>query len=204
MAAALVACGACGALTPPAPAPATPTGAQPEPPRQPDGVVIDQPTALPDVDERAAARGIVALRAPLGSEATLTVVHRLLRGFTRGGIEALEAIVTEDAVILGTVHGRGSLLDQWKVRLKNLNYARLSATEVVDDDKIERFTYEDLDVPGAPERPTMMKRGDLFVRFPVATPRVGSEQLFGDEITLLLRREGSTYKIAGFGEENGP
>ena len=50
----------------------------------------------------------------------------------------------------------------------------------------------------------MMKRGDLFVRFPVATPRVGSEQLFGDEITLLLRREGSTYKIAGFGEENGP
>ena len=70
--------------------------------------------------------------------------------------------------------------------------------------KIERFTYEDLDVAGAPERPAEMSRGELLVRFPVATPRVGSEQLFGDVVTLLLRREGSGYRIAGFSEENGP
>ena len=166
--------------------------------------MIDPPAALPEVGERAPARGIVALRPPLGSEAVLTVVHRLMRGFTRGGIEALEAIVTADVAILGVPHGRGSLLDQWRTRLKNLSYGRLSASEAVDDDKIERFTYEDLAVSGAPERPPTMTPGELLVRFPVATPRVGSEQLFGDEITLLLRREGSTYKIAGFGEENGP
>ena len=49
-----------------------------------------------------------------------------------------------------------------------------------------------------------MREGDALVRFPIATSRVGSEKLFGDEITLLLRRDGASYKIAGFGEENGP
>ena len=70
--------------------------------------------------------------------------------------------------------------------------------------RITRFTYEDLGVPGAPERPAAMKPGDLLVRFAVAEPRVGSEHLFGDEMTLLLRRDGRIYKIAGAEEDNGP
>ena len=176
----------------------------PDASRQPDGVVIEESPALPDVSERAAARGVVALRAPLGNEAVLTIVHRLFRGFVHGGIEALESILTDDVTILGSSRGRASLVDQWRARLKSLDYGRLSASAIVEDEKIERFAYADLDLPGAPERPATMKEGDVLVRFPIATPRVGSEKLFGDEVTLLLRREGSGYKIAGFGEENGP
>ncbi len=176
----------------------------PDASRQPDGVVVEVPPAMPRVAESARAEGVVALRPSLASEAVLIVVHRLFRGFTRGGIDALEELVTEDASIIGGPRGREALLDQWKGRLKNLSYARLEPAEIVDDAKVERFTYEDLDAQGAPPRPTTMKPGELLVRFPIATPRAGTEQLFGEWMTLVLRREGRGYKIAAVGEEDGP
>jgi hypothetical protein len=176
----------------------------PDAARQPDGVVLEESPAIPEVSERAPARGVVALRAPLGGGAVLTIVHRLFRGFTHGGIEALEPLLTDDATILGSGRGRAPLVEQWRTRLKNLDYGRLSVSAIVEDDQIERFDFDDLDLPGAPERPATMREGDALVRFPIATPRVGSEKLFGDEITLLLRRDGASFKIAGFGEVNGP
>jgi hypothetical protein len=45
-----------------------------------------------------------------------------------------------------------------------------------------------------------MGEGDLLVRIPVATPRVGADVLFGDEIKLLLRRDGARYRVRGYGE----
>jgi hypothetical protein len=47
-----------------------------------------------------------------------------------------------------------------------------------------------------------MRPGDLYVRVPIATPRVGQEQLFGDVLVLLLRREGGQLKIAGQADES--
>ncbi len=201
---AALAAGALGAACAGASARARTEAVLPDASRQPDGVVVEVDPALPRVTERASAEGVVALRPGLSNEAVLIVVHRLFRGFTRGGIEALEALVTDDAALLGAPRGRDSLLDEWKTRLKNLSYGKLEASEIVDDAKIERFTYDELGAPGAPERPPSMKRGELLVRFPIATPRVGSEQLFGDEMTLVLRRDGRNYKIAGFGEDSGP
>jgi hypothetical protein len=207
---------ACGALAVPVPfavtsvASCVPSAAPvtaltlPDASRQPDGVVIEPVPAVPDADERASANGVVALRAPLGSDAVVMVVRRLFRAFARDDADALQAILTEDAVVLGPSRGKGSLIDQWRSRVKNAAYARLAGLELVDGDRIARFTYDDLAVPGAPERPAAMKPGELLVRFAVPTPRLGSEQLFGDGMTLLLRREGRGYRIAGAGEENGP
>jgi hypothetical protein len=48
-----------------------------------------------------------------------------------------------------------------------------------------------------------MRPGDLYVRVPIATPRVGSDQLFGDILVLLLRREEGRLKIAGQADETG-
>jgi hypothetical protein len=179
----------------------------PDGPRQPDGVVLEPTSAVPDPEERAESGGMVTLRAPLGSDAVVTVVHRLFRAFAREDADGLQAILTDDATVLGASRGgraKGSLFDQWKARVKNPSYARLAGLELVDRDRIERFAYEDLGSAGAPDRPPVMKRGELLVRFPVETPRIASEQLFGDTMTLLLRRDGRTYKIAGVGEENGP
>jgi len=65
---------------------------------------------------------------------------------------------------------------------------------------IEIYAREELGVSGRPSRPNSMAADDLFVRIPVATQRVGADVLFGDEIRLLLRRDGSRYKIRGYGE----
>jgi hypothetical protein len=183
--------------------------------------VLEPASAVPQAEERGAAGGVVALRPPLGSEAVLAVVHRLFRAFAREDVEALQAILTDDASVLGFAHGgrgasanangKGGLLDQWKMRLKNPAYARLAGVDLVDRDRIERFRYEDLGGGGGatavPERPPGMRRDDLLVRFPVETPRLGSEQLFGDSMTLLLRRDGQagmSYRIAGLGEDHAP
>jgi hypothetical protein len=199
----------------------------PDASRAPDGVVIEPIAAVPQAEERATAGGVVALRAPLGGDAVVTVVHRLFRALAHEDVEALQAILTDDAVALGDAQparsatGVGnasgnaagnpsapsSLLDQWRMRLKNPAYARLAgpaAGDLVDADRVTRFTYEDLGTAGAPVRPAAMKPGELLVHFTVATPRVGAERLFGDAMTLLLRRDGRTYKIAGMAEENAP
>jgi hypothetical protein len=182
--------------------------ALPDAPREPDGVVLEPTPALPEAEERAPADGVVALRPPLGNDAVVTVVHRLFRAFARSDGEALQAIMTEDASSLGPARthggGRGTLLEQWRPRLKNPAYARLVGVELVTPDQITRFSYEDLGVAGAPERPPQMLPGDVLVRFPITAPRTGSEALFGDEMTLLLRRDGRTFKIAGATEENEP
>jgi hypothetical protein len=47
-----------------------------------------------------------------------------------------------------------------------------------------------------------MRPGDVYIRVPIATPRVGSEQLFGDYLVLLLRREDGHLKIAGQADES--
>ncbi len=208
--AALFAIEGCGMYGPPATALALPDA-----PRQPDGVVVEPEMAVPEAIERASAEGVVALRPPLGDEAVVTVVHRLFRAFAHEDVDALQAILTEDAVALAgpgtnrTSRGTGSLLEQWRVRVKNPAYARLgvsAAVDLVDEERIARFVYEDLGRPGAPDRPAAMKPGELLVRFSVAapTPRVGAERLFGDAMTLLLRRDGRVYRIAAVGEENGP
>jgi hypothetical protein len=194
---------ACGAGQPPVTALAMPDAS-----REPDGVVIEPVPAVPEAEERAPASGVVALRAPLPNEAVVAIVHRLFRALVREDVDALQSTLTDDATILGKPHGaRGgerALLDVWRARLKSLDYTRLAGGELVQESTIARFTYDDLGAPGAPERPPEMKRGELLVRFAVPTPRVGTEQLFGDEMTLLLRRDGRGYKIAGIGEEGGP
>jgi hypothetical protein len=195
----------------------------PDTSRQPDGVVLEPPAAVPEAEERGEAGGVVSLRAPLPVEAVTTVVHRLFRAFGHEDVDALQAILTDGAVVLapslgsgaGAVNANraghpggaeGSLLDLWRTRLKNPSYARLAAlgVDLVEPDAIARFGYDDLGSAGAPERPSGMKPGDLLVRFAIAMPRVGTERLFGDAMTLLLRRDGRTYKIAAAAEENAP
>jgi hypothetical protein len=198
-----LAIGACAAPRPPVTAVSIP-----EAPRRPDGVVVEPAPALPVATEHATARGVVALREPLGDEAVAQVVRAFFRAFEREDLDALRNLVTEDAMPMAALRGsRSSLLELWGQRMKTLDYGRLAGSEVARVDAMERWSYAALEGSAtAPtlERPAEMRPGDLLVRVPIATPRVGSEQLFGDVVTLLLRRDGRGYKIAGFAEENGP
>jgi hypothetical protein len=201
---------ACGGTRTPASAPPAVTAVEiPEsPPRRPDGVVVEPASAVPEASERASSNGVVALREPLGGEAVVAVVRSLFRAFAHEDRDALSALLTADAapLVMGSSGqarpAHGALLDQWSARLRSLNYGLLAGTEVARVDRIDRYTYGDLEGgSGAMARPEAMRPGDLLVRVPVTLPRVGAEPLFGDVVVLLLRREGDGFKIAGEGEE---
>ena len=147
---------------------------------------------------------MVALREPLADKDVEDIVRAYLRAFEREDAPALEQLLAQEAVVLGRPGStRQQLLETWRAKIKNFDYQRLAGVEIARISQIERYPYETLGAPGVPPRPGEMRPGDLYVRVPIATPRVGSEQLFGDILVLLLRREDGKLKIAGQADENG-
>jgi hypothetical protein len=175
----------------------------PKTPRRPDGVTLEPPPALPPPSDRASARGVVALREPLADKDVEDVVRAYLRGFEREDVDALVQLLAQEATPLGRAGGKAALVELWRTKMKNFEYQKLAGVEVARLAQIERYTYETLGPSGGPTRPTEMRPGDLYVRVPIAIPRVGSDQLFGDTLVLLLRREDGRLKIAGQADENG-
>lgn len=176
----------------------------PRTPRRPDGVVLEPAAALPPPSDRATASGIVALREPLADKDVEDVVRAYVRGFEREDVDALTQLLAQDASPLGRAGAKAQLVDLWRTKIKNFEYQKLAGVEVARVAQIEKHSYETMSVPGGPVRPTEMRPGDLYVRVPIATPRVGNDQLFGDVLVLLLRREDGRLKIAGQADENGP
>ena len=190
----------CPAPAPVAPAPVAGVDVPPRP-RHPDGVLIEPPAALPVAADRADARGVVALREPLPDDALQAIVLAYLRGWTSESVDSLEQLLTSDAVSLDAAHqSRAQLRDAWRSRMQNMDFKKLAGVQIARTDRIEHFEVADLGVPGAPARPSEMRAGDVLVRVPISTPRVGAEQLFPDVLVLLLRRDEGKYKIAGVGE----
>ncbi len=188
----------------PAPGPIATAVEVPAATRHPDGVVIEPPPAMPPVTDRAPARGVVALREPLADETIKDVVRRYVRAWVLEDLTSLEQLMTLDAVSLDSARQtRSALREVWRTRIANLDYKKLAGNDVARFERIERYDYGEVGVPSAPSRPPEMRRGDVLVRVPIATPRVGTEQLFPEMLVLLLRREDGKFRIAGIGEENG-
>ena len=175
----------------------------PKTPRRPDGVVLEPPPALPSPLDRAPASGIVALREPLADKDVEDVVRAYVRAFEREDLDALVQLLAQEAAPLGRAGAKAQLIDLWRTKMKNFEYQKLAGVVVARVAQIEKHTYETLGTSGGPVRPAEMRPGDLYVRVPIATPRVGSDQLFGDLLILILRREDSRLKIAGQADESG-
>lgn len=178
-------------------------------PRKPDGVALDLPPAIPGAADRAAARGVVTLREPMGDEAAQGIVRAYVAAFLREDVDALAELLTSDATSLNpkTVGGapRAALLDGWRARFRNLDYAKLAGSEIVDYDGLERYGVDDLSVANARiARPATMQAGDLLLRVPVVTTLVAGERYFGDFVTMVLRRDQGRFFIAAVGEEDAP
>jgi hypothetical protein len=173
----------------------------PKQPRRPDGVVLEPTPALPSATDKSTASGIVALREPLADKDVEEVVRAYVRAFEREDIDSLRQLLAQDASPLGRAGSRQQLIELWAMKMKNFEYQKLAGSEVARFSQIEKETFESLGQPGAPARPQEMRPGDLYIRVPIATPRVGSEQLFGDVLILLLRREDGRLKIAAQSDE---
>ncbi len=174
--------------------------------RHPDGALMDtMPAALPVATDRAEARGVVALREPIGTNAIRAVVAAVAEAWQRESPEALGDLLTPDAgPIEGRSRGSAALVEGWRQRLHAHEYGRLAGVELVRLERIERYDWDDLSAPGAPPRPLEMRRDEVYVRVPIEVTHVGGERLFGDLIVLLLRREERRYKVAAYGEVDAP
>jgi hypothetical protein len=173
-------------------------------PRKPDAVVLEPPPALPTPVERTDARGVIALREPLGGDALREVILAVVDAWQRESVEQLASLLTNDAgPIEARSRGRASLVETWRQRMHAHEYRRLAGVNLVRAERIERYRWEDLSMSEAPVRPPDMRPDELYVRVPLEVTRVAGERLFGDHLLLLLRREAGKYKVAAYGETDG-
>jgi hypothetical protein len=175
----------------------------PKAPRRPDGVVLEPPPAIPEPHDRAtAAGGVVGLRAPIADRDVEDVVASYFRAFVSEDLDALKGMLASGATYIGAASSRSSLVDVWRARFRNFEYQRLAGTEIYRPSEIERHTFDTLGAPGAPTRPAQMVPGDVLVRVPVGVANITGEQLFGDVVVLLLRREDGHLRIAAAADES--
>ena len=168
--------------------------------------MLDPPAAVPAPEERAPARGVIALREPAGEEEALKAVHDFVQAFVRADKDAVHSMLASHATQLDS-HGFGtaeSLRAFFDLRLRSFDYTKLAGTELYRVDQVEHYAYDELGGGGARPRPAEMREGDVLVRVPILTPRVGNDRLFGDVVVLLLRREEGRFKLAGYGEDSSP
>jgi hypothetical protein len=176
------------------------------PARKPDAVVVERPPAMPgSAASRADARGVVALREPLGGDAVRDLVFALVDAWQRESIEALASLLTNDAgPFEGRARGRGVLVESWRQRMRAHAYGRLAGSDLVRPERIEHWDADELGASGAPARPPELRTGEVYVRVPLEVTRLAGEKLFGDVLVLALRREDGKYKIAAYGEVDLP
>jgi hypothetical protein len=172
--------------------------------RQPDGVVVEPAPALPTASARAEARGVVALREPLGTVAVRALVGQMVQALEREEPSTFDSLLMTDTAYYdsGRRLPKAMLLEKWRQRMQQLDYSKLAGLEVVRPEDVQIFEYEDVGGPGEPPMPPDMQPGDLYVRAPVATPRIGTDRYFGDEFRLVLRTDEGQLKIAAYQEED--
>jgi hypothetical protein len=160
---------------------------------------------MPSVVAHAPARGVVALREPLGGDAVGDLVTAVIDAWQHETVDALSALLTADAGPFGA-RGRGhsALFEGWRQRMHAHQYSHLAGVELVRPERVERWDFDDLGAAAAPARPPEMHPGELYVRVPLETTRIAGEKLFDDVIVMILRREGGAYKIAAYGEVAAP
>src|SRR5690606_7531206 len=167
-------------------------------PRRPAGVAVDPAPELPPAASAASAEhGLVVLKTPLDKEAARQVVRDFFRAVLAADSERLEKLFDEQAYIqAGPAAGRQQAVPFWKSRLSRLDYGALAGQVVVRDAELEVYRTEDL-ARMKPARTFALSPQveDVVVRAPIATPRSGRTRLFGDEITFLLRPDGSGFEI---------
>jgi hypothetical protein len=167
---------------------------------------VDPQSALPKPSDTAKPGDVVAtLRAPVPPEEIAAIVHRLFQTFHERSTAAIEPDLDELIADLNVPPQADQTKIYWLInlqtqRLKTTSFDQLEIDQMYDPQQVETYAREELGQPGRPPRPPSMGADDVLVRIPIATARVGADVLFGDEIKLLLRRVGETYKVRGYGE----
>jgi len=182
-----------------------PAASDEAPPRRPDGVVVEPPPAMPSAVVRAPARGVVALREPLGGDAVRELVTKLMDAWVRESVEGLLDLVAPDAGPMDRrSSGRAKLLEDWRARMQAHEYNRLEGVQLVRPERIEHWDWQDLASPDAPPRPPDMRADEIYVRVPLEVTRAAGEKVFGDVVELLVRTDAGKLRITAYRESDEP
>lgn len=181
--------------------------------RRPDGVSLDPPPALPAVTDHArASDGVVALRAPLGSDAALDLLHAYVRAIATEDVAAMVALHATEATFVLSPPGQAprsfpGAAALWERRFSRLDYGALAGAVVVReaDATVRRIPPgTEASLPTSPDdegAPTAAPGAELVVRAPVATTRAAGQALLGSELVLYLRRDGDRWRVAAVVED---
>lgn len=174
------------------------------PPESPSlGIPVDPVSSIPPATDKAGAvDGVVTLRTPIGTEQVMGIVQRLFEAFHARSLAPIDGDVDDTVLDLASGEAsrpRAQFLGMLAERMKG-PLDQLEIDQMYRPQDVEIWARDDLGLPGRPTRPNAMGPDDVLVRIPIVTPRVGTDVLFGDEIRLLLRRDGSTYRIRGYYE----
>ncbi len=196
----LLACGACAA-TPAAPVVAETASSALPPPRRPDGVVLEPPPAIPPTVTVADARGVVALRASLSSDAIRDCVAALLDAWQRASLDALSALLAEGAgPIEARARGPGALVEAWRQRLRSHEYKRLEGLDSGAPRPRRALRVRRAGRAGLARAPGRHAPRRDFVRVPLEVTQVAGDKLFEPTIVLLMHAEGGRARITAYGE----
>ncbi|HEY1956154.1 MAG TPA: nuclear transport factor 2 family protein [Polyangiaceae bacterium] len=180
--------------------------------RHPDGVLVEPAPAIPPAEEHGSAgAGVVALRTPVSDEQIGDVVHKYVRAFTEGNIDAFDDLLDDNAVLFGDnghSQARPMLLQSLQARYRqHVAEYRAIHDDIARLDRIERWSSDDLGPFSDPPRPVEMRKGDVLVRVPLdpQTSLSTGDPLFRSTLVLLLRRGSDrALKIAGLAETDTP
>lgn len=181
----------------------------PEQRRRPDGVAVD-PTSTPPLakDVAATTDGLVTLRTPVGLEQAFTTVQTFFQAIVAEDADLLAGVLTRDALNTNPAAGGGPSSSPsaslfWAHRFRRLDYTKLTGEVIYHENDLEVFRAGDElgPSPHPAVRTDALGPGDLVLRVPIATSRVGTDRLLGDEILVWLRRTGNEYKIYRLFEE---
>jgi hypothetical protein len=151
-------------------------------------------------DRASAADGLVTLRTPLGVDRAVAVVEELFRKVVLEDGDGLDALFTRDPIATTGAPSGGptqSALLFWQGRFRKLDYTKLAGEPIYREAELQIFRADDtLDaLPHPAVHPETLVEGDVVVRVPILTTRVGAERLFGDEMILWMRRDGDRFRI---------
>lgn len=172
--------------------------------RQPDGVAVDPSTAPPAAKDTASTGdGLVTLRTPVGIEAALTTIQTFFRAVVEEDADVLGSVLTRDALtsnptmMAASPNGSPNAALFWAHRFRRLDYSKLAGEVVYRENELDVYRAgDDLNLSPHPAvRLDALHAGDVVIRVPIATPRVGTDRLMADEIVVWLRRTGNDYKI---------
>lgn len=174
----------------------------PEGPRKPDGVAVDPTSAPPRaMDVGLTEGGLMTLRTPLGIEAALATVSGFFQAVVVEDGDALEDLFTRDALAMNVTQSGGMGMPSaplfWAQRFRRLDYTKLAGEIVFREGEIAVLRADDMveSTPHPAIRTEALGESDVVLRVPIATPRVGTDRLLGEEILMWLRRDADRYRI---------